>query len=150
MDTVTEIPYTEFGAIAADPTDPAAAVEHFGLLKEMTEDTINAVFEVARPESGSHINIAEIRHLQGAFSRPPAVSNAVGACDAAFAVFALTVVPPGERRSPATWIPAANSSRRSRPGSTRAPIPPSWHQVMPPSRAPAGPTIPTSTTSCAR
>ena len=95
MDTVTEIPYTQFAAISNDLTDPAPAVEHFGLLTAMTEDTVEALVEVAGPESNSPINIVDIRHLQGAFSRPPAIPNAVGARDAAYAFFALTVVPPG-------------------------------------------------------
>lgn len=94
MDTVAEIPYAQFGGITADPTDPAAAVEHFGLLNEMTDDTINAVLKVAGPGSGSQINIVDIRQLGGAFSRPSTAPNAVGARDAAFAFFALTVVPP--------------------------------------------------------
>jgi hypothetical protein len=45
---------------------------------------------------GSRINIVDIRHLEGAFSRAPAIPNAVGARDAAFALFGLTIVPPGE------------------------------------------------------
>jgi FAD binding domain/Berberine and berberine like len=97
MDTVTEMPYSQFAAITADPTDPAPAVEHFGLLRELTEDTIDAIVKVVGPGSGSRVTIVDFRQLGGAFSRPPAVPNAVGARDAAFAFFGLTVVPPGEQ-----------------------------------------------------
>lgn len=96
IDTVADIPFTQFASISADPTDPAAAVEHFGLLRDLTEDAVDAIVEVAGPESGSRINLIDIRHLQGAYSRPPAFPNAVGGRDAAFAFFALTVVPPGQ------------------------------------------------------
>jgi FAD/FMN-containing dehydrogenase len=95
MDTVAEIPYAQFGAITNDPTDPAPAVEHFGLLRELTEEAVDAIVDVVGPHSESRINIVDIRHLEGAFSRPPAFPNAIGACDAAFAIFGLTVVPPG-------------------------------------------------------
>jgi FAD binding domain/Berberine and berberine like len=96
MDTVTEIPYGQFATITNDPTDPAPAVEHFGLLTDLTEDTVEAIVGVAGPGSKGGMNIVDIRHLQGAFGRPPAVPNAVGGRDAAFAFFALTVVPPGQ------------------------------------------------------
>lgn len=94
LDTVADIPYAEFGAITADPAQPAAAIEHFGLLREMTEDTVRAVVDVVGPAADARINIVDIRHLGGAFSRPPAHPNTIGRRDAAFAVFSLTVVPP--------------------------------------------------------
>lgn len=100
-DTVTTIPYTAFGSISNDPTDPAAAVEQFALLRELNHDTISAIVDVVGPGSDSTINIVDIRHLQGAFGTSPAIPNAVGARDAAFAMFGLTVVPPG--RHPADF-----------------------------------------------
>jgi hypothetical protein len=95
MDTVAEIPYTDFASISADPTDPAAAVEHFGLLRELTEETVDAVLDIAGPAAASSITMIDIRQLGGAYGRPPAFTNAVGGRDAAYAYFALTVVPPG-------------------------------------------------------
>ena len=97
MDSVADIPYTQFASISGDPTDPASAVEHFGLLRELTEDAVDAIVAVAGPQADSRVNIVDIRHLQGAYSKPPAFLNAVGARDAAFAFFALTVVPPGHQ-----------------------------------------------------
>lgn len=94
-DTVAGMPYARFGSISDDPTDPAPAVEQFALLRELSLDTIDAVVNVAGPKSGSSINIVDIRHLQGAYSRPAPFPNAVGARDAGYAIFALTVVPPG-------------------------------------------------------
>ncbi|GFG51085.1 FAD-binding oxidoreductase [Mycolicibacterium agri] len=97
MDTMADIPYNQFGQISAEPTDPAPALEHFGLLRELTDDTVKAIVEVVDSAAHNGINIIHIRHLGGAFGRPPAVANAVGSRDAAFAFFALTVVPPGHR-----------------------------------------------------
>lgn len=51
MDTVADIPYAQFASISGDPTDPAVAVEHFGLLRELTEDAVDAIVEVAGPEA---------------------------------------------------------------------------------------------------
>jgi hypothetical protein len=96
-DSVGTIPYTQFGAISNDPSDPAPAVEHFGLIRELTEDTVQAIVDAVGPDAGSAINIVDIRHLQGAFSKPAPFPNAVGARDAAYAMFALTVVPPGQQ-----------------------------------------------------
>lgn len=95
LDTVAEIPYTEFASITNDPTEPAPAVEHFGVVRELTSEAVQAIADVVGPKSGSRLNIVDIRHLEGAFSRPPAVPHAVGTRDAAFAFFGLTVVPPG-------------------------------------------------------
>jgi hypothetical protein len=110
-DGVATIPYTQFGTISNDPTDPAPAVEHFGLLRELTSDTVQAILDVVGPGSGSSINIVDIRHLQGAFSKPAPFPNAVGARDAAFAFFGLTVVPPGQEvadyRDSGRELPAA-------------------------------------------
>lgn len=94
-DTVAGMPYDQFGFISNDPTDPAPAIEHFALLRELTRDTVDTIVDVVGPESGSSINIVDLRHLQGAYSRPAPFPNAVGARDATHAIFALTVVPPG-------------------------------------------------------
>jgi hypothetical protein len=95
-DGVASIPYTQFATISNDPAEPAPAVEHFGLLRELTEDTVKAIVDAVGPGSGSTINIVDIRHLQGAFGKPAPFPNAVGARDAAYAMFGLTVVPPGQ------------------------------------------------------
>lgn len=57
---------------------------------------MKAIIDAVGPQSGSAINIVDIRHLQGAFSKPAPIPNAVGARDAAYAMFGLTVVPPGQ------------------------------------------------------
>lgn len=95
MDTVADIDCADFASITADPTTPAAAIEHFGLLREFTEDTVDAV-AAAGPDGHTGVNIVDIRHLDGAFSRCSGPAYAIGARDAAYAFFTLTIVPPGQ------------------------------------------------------
>ena len=143
LDAVAEIPYAQFGVITNDPSDPAPAVEHFGLLRELTPEAVDAIVAVAGPDSGSLLNIVDIRHLQGAFSRPPAFPNAVGARDAAFAFFGLTVVPPGHEvadylDSGRELVDALTPWLQDETEPTRV----SLDRPMPLSRVPATPTTP--------
>ena len=95
LDTVADMPYREFGSITADPTDPAPTVEKFCLLKDLTADAVGAIIGAVGPGSDSRVNITDIRQLGGAFSRAPSTPNSVGARDAAFAVYTITIIPPG-------------------------------------------------------
>ncbi|MFJ4467005.1 FAD-binding protein [Streptomyces sp. NPDC089424] len=95
MDTVHEMPVTDFAALTMDPSEPAAAVEHFGLLRELSRKTIDAVLDTVGPSADSSVNLFDLRALGGAFGNSPATPNAVGGRDAAYAFFALTIVPPG-------------------------------------------------------
>ncbi|MEU6341791.1 FAD-dependent oxidoreductase [Streptomyces sp. NPDC046977] len=94
-DTVGQIGPEDFASISNDPVEPAAAVEHFALLRHFEPATIDSLLEVVGIDSGTSVNIVDIRHLGGAFANPPRTRNAVGARDTEFAMFALTVVPPG-------------------------------------------------------
>lgn len=96
MDTVREMPFTDFGTITMDPSEPAAAVEHFGLLRELSQKTIDAVLDTVGPTADSSVNLFDLRRLGGAYRNSPATPNAVGGRDAAYAFFTLTVVPPGQ------------------------------------------------------
>ena len=94
LDTVTDMPYREFGSIANDPTGPAPTVEKYCYLKELAAETVDAIIEAVGPDSDSRVSVTEFMHLGGAFSRAPSNANSVGARDAAFAVYTITVVPP--------------------------------------------------------
>lgn len=96
MDSIADIPYRDFAAISADPADPAPAVEHFAMLRQLSDGAIERLADVLAAEEGTGVTIFDIRHLGGAYRNPPRFLNAVGARDAAFAFFALTVVPPGQ------------------------------------------------------
>ncbi|GAA1864163.1 FAD-binding oxidoreductase [Asanoa iriomotensis] len=91
-DTVTTMPYARIATIANDPTDPGTSVEHFAMLDELTPSTVDAIVELA---AGGRLTLVNLTQLGGAFARTPERPNAVRR-DIAFALFALTVVPPGE------------------------------------------------------
>lgn len=85
LDAVGDLPYAQIGAVHADPDDPMPFVERGGLLRELTEDAVDA-FLGAVPHD-SPVLAAEIRLLGGTAARPPAVANAVGGRDAACTLF---------------------------------------------------------------
>jgi FAD/FMN-containing dehydrogenase len=95
-DTVSTMPFAHIASITRDPSEPAAAVEHFGILDELSPSAMDAMLDVTGSDSDSAVTMVNLTHLGGALGRPPEASNAVGRRDAAFAVFAFTVVPPGD------------------------------------------------------
>ena len=90
-----DLPVTSIKGLSMDSWRDNLRPCRNGLLRELTEETVDAILGVAGPAADGSINIVDIRQLGGAFSRPPAFATAVGGRDAAFAYFALTVVPPG-------------------------------------------------------
>ncbi|SNT64621.1 FAD/FMN-containing dehydrogenase [Asanoa hainanensis] len=93
-DTLTTMPVADIASITNDPTDPGTSVEHFAMLDEISPSTMETILELAGPDSGGGITLVNLTHLGGAFGRPPQHPNAVRR-DVAYALFALTVVPPG-------------------------------------------------------
>ncbi|MFI2295253.1 FAD-binding oxidoreductase [Isoptericola sp. NPDC019571] len=85
LDAVGDLPYAQIGAVHADPDDPMPFVERGGLLRELTEDAVDAFLGAVPPDSP--VLAAEIRLLGGAVAGPPAVANAVGGRDAACTLF---------------------------------------------------------------
>jgi FAD/FMN-containing dehydrogenase len=95
-DTVATIPHAQIASITNDPSEPAAAAEHFAVLDELSPSAVDAILDATGSDSGSPVTMVNLTHLGGALGRAPEVANAVGRRDAAFALFALTVVPPGQ------------------------------------------------------
>jgi FAD/FMN-containing dehydrogenase len=94
-DTVSMMSAADVASIHNDPTEPSAAIEHFAMLEELSPSAMAAILDVAGPDSDRHLTLANVSHLGGALSLPPETANAVRR-DVAFAVLALTVVPPGD------------------------------------------------------
>jgi hypothetical protein len=120
LDTVAGIPYAQIASIHSDPTDPGVAIEHFAMLSDLTPAVIDTMLEVVGPEASTGMTMVDMRHLGGALARQPEVSNAVGNRDAAFGVFAMTVVPPdlvettresGEELTKRLEVAGGNSAR---------------------------------------
>jgi FAD/FMN-containing dehydrogenase len=96
VDTVADMPYTDVASIHSDPTEPLPAYERSLMLADFGPDTVDALVELAGPDSDGALMMVEVRHLGGALSRPPSVPNAVGNRDAGYSFFALTAAPPDQ------------------------------------------------------
>jgi FAD/FMN-containing dehydrogenase len=93
MDTLAEIPYTTVGSIHNDQTTPVAAYDRNSLLGGLDSTAVDALLASVGPEAKTAL-IVELRHLGGAYSRPPSVPSAVGGRDAAFSLFSASILQP--------------------------------------------------------
>ncbi|GLY02290.1 FAD-binding oxidoreductase [Actinoplanes sp. NBRC 101535] len=78
LDTVGPMPYAAVASVHNDPVDPLPLYEHGALLRELPAEAVDTILRFAGPGAPSPLVLAEIRHMGGALSRPPAVPNAVG------------------------------------------------------------------------
>lgn len=92
IDTVAEMDYAQCDQIFQDPAHPVPAQEAGLLLRELSDPVVNAVLELAGPDSECPLLLVGLRHLGGALSRPPAVEDAVCARDARFALQTVGVL----------------------------------------------------------
>jgi FAD/FMN-containing dehydrogenase len=93
MDTVQDIPYTLMGSIHNDPQDPLPVVNSTMMLRELEHHTVETLLALAGPAANAPFGV-EIRHLGGALARPPKIPNAVGCRDAAFSLYAGSILDP--------------------------------------------------------
>jgi FAD/FMN-containing dehydrogenase len=77
LDTVTEMPYSAVGTIHNEPTESVPFYARNTILERFDHDAVEALNSVAGPDAHAPC-LVELRHLDGAFSRPPSVPNAVG------------------------------------------------------------------------
>jgi len=94
IDTLGEMPYSRFAEIHSDPVDPAPFLERSAMLATFTPETVDTLIELAGPDADCPLAFVELRHLGGALSRPPAIPNAVGNRDAAFAFWIVAIGTP--------------------------------------------------------
>lgn len=86
---------TELDSVHMDPVDPMPAWEKGMLLRELTEETVEAFLATAGPQLDVPLVMAEIRLMGGALGRPAPVPNAVAGRDAGWSVFVLGPAVPG-------------------------------------------------------
>lgn len=97
LDTVGEMSYLDVGSIHHEPIDrPYVAYDSNILLRGLNPAAVDTLVSLAGPDAEAPF-IVELRHLSGAYSRPPAVPNAVGGRDAAFSLFSGTDAHPESR-----------------------------------------------------
>ncbi|HUN31069.1 MAG TPA: FAD-binding oxidoreductase [Trebonia sp.] len=94
IDTLGEMPYARFAEIHSDPVDPAPFLERSAMLAALTPQTLDTLIELAGPDADCPLAFVEMRHLGGALRRPPAVPDAVGNRDAAFAFWIVAIGTP--------------------------------------------------------
>ncbi|NSC22643.1 FAD-binding oxidoreductase [Streptomyces albus subsp. chlorinus] len=98
VDELREMPYAECASVFMEPDTPHAYRSANVLLDAggLDEAARQSVLAAAGPDSDV-MCVLGIRHLGGAFSRPPAVPNAVAHRDAAYLLYVLSpVARPGE------------------------------------------------------
>jgi FAD/FMN-containing dehydrogenase len=99
QDTVADMPYADIGKIHNDPVEPFPLHERSTYLGELDEDAVDALVDVAGPDSTCPLRLVELRHLGGALGRAPEVPNAVGNRDAGFLLYMAGEVGPGDAQA---------------------------------------------------
>jgi hypothetical protein len=87
MDTFARMPAAGLSRIHMDPEPPVPALGHHALVGELTDGAIDAFIEMAGPDAGSPLLLAELRQLRGALGRPAADGGALSHLDADYAMF---------------------------------------------------------------
>jgi len=89
MDTIGQIPVEGLSRIHMDPEVPVPGMGHHGVLRELSDEAIDAFVGAAGPESGSPLLLAELRHAGGALGRPAENGGALSKLDAAFVMLGI-------------------------------------------------------------
>jgi hypothetical protein len=89
LDSFAQIPAVGLTRIAMDPEPPVPGLADHRLLTELPDDAISAFVDVAGPESGAPLLLAELRHLGGALGRPAENGGALEKLDEEFVVFGI-------------------------------------------------------------
>ena len=72
-----------------DPENPVPGMGEGGLVRELSDEAIDAWAGVVGPGSGSPLLLAELRQLGGALGRPAEGAGALGHLDAPFAFYSV-------------------------------------------------------------
>jgi hypothetical protein len=92
LDSFAQIPAAGLCRIHMDPENPVPGFGHHSVLRELSDEAIDAFAGVAGPGSGSPLLLAELRHLGGAIGRPDSDGGALSHLDAAFTLFSIGMV----------------------------------------------------------
>jgi len=92
LDTFDQIPAAGICRIHMDPENPVPGYSHHAVLRELSDEAIDAFVAVAGPGSGSPLLLGELRQLGGALGRPDPQGGALSHLDAAFTLFGVGMV----------------------------------------------------------
>jgi hypothetical protein len=85
-----------------DPEPPVPALGHHRLLAELPDDAIDAFIDIAGPDAGSPLLLAELRHLGGALRRPAENGGALDKLDGDFVMLGIGMLMDPALREPIT------------------------------------------------
>jgi hypothetical protein len=91
MDTFDQIPAAGLSRINMDPEPPIPALGHHRLLRELSDEAIDALVGVVGPEAGSPLLLTELGHAGGALGRPADGGGALSKLDAEFVMLGIGV-----------------------------------------------------------
>lgn len=92
MDTFDQIPAEGLCRIHMDPENPVPGLGHHMVLRELSDEAIEAFVRMAGPDSASPLLLTEIRQLGGALSRPDPNGGALTHLDAQFVLLGVGMV----------------------------------------------------------
>jgi hypothetical protein len=102
VDSFDQVPVPALSRIAMDPEPPVPALAHHRLLAELPNDAIDAFVDVAGPDAGSPLLVAELRHLGGALHRPAENGGALDKLDGDFVMLGIGMLMDPALREPIT------------------------------------------------
>ena len=91
VDTFTAMPAAALAGISLDPVEPLGALNHLELISDLTPDTIDALLEVAGPQSRSPLVMVELRQLGSALAGPAGALSPMAHTPARFSLNAIGV-----------------------------------------------------------
>jgi len=96
MDTMTLVPAHALTKLHMDPPSPVPGAGDGTTIRELTDETVDALVAVAGADSGSPLLSVELRQLGGALARRAPGNGAAASLDGAYAVFAVGMAPTPE------------------------------------------------------
>ena len=102
VDSFDQVPVPALSRIAMDPEPPVPALGHHRLLAELPDDAIDAFIDIAGPDAGSPLLLAELRHLGGALRRPAENGGALDKLDGDFVMLGIGMLMDPALREPVT------------------------------------------------
>jgi FAD/FMN-containing dehydrogenase len=92
LDTFGQIPAPGLCKIHMDPEQPVPGFGHHRVLRELSDEAIEAFVGVARQDSGTPLLLTELRHLGGALGRPDPDGGALSHLDADWVMYGVGMV----------------------------------------------------------
>lgn len=89
LDSFGQIPAAGLCKVHMDPEQPVPGLGHHRVLRELSDEAIEAFVGAAGPDSGSPLLLAELRQLGGALGRPAEDAGALSHLDADYVMIGI-------------------------------------------------------------